>query len=219
MIEKVPPPITEALPAAFELINILKPACQKIEIAGSLRRRCMTVGDIEIVAVPKVEEIEVAEPDLFGEKQTKSYNMLLRALDGLAAKMGFAFYKKGEKYRQFPFPLKSGRQISVDLFTAKPETFGWIWLIRTGSKDFSHAVATRLNQAGYTSEEGQIMSTGDKTLIETPFEDDVFKLIGSKLVPPELRGDGSTLRPRGDDRKCVRIERRWKDGLRDSSRR
>jgi hypothetical protein len=56
-----------ALARAQELIEQLRPACVQIEIAGSLRRGMASVGDIEIVAMPKVEEYAVAgQLDMFG---------------------------------------------------------------------------------------------------------------------------------------------------------
>lgn len=45
-----------AIRAAKEICDVLMPACERIIVAGSLRRRKEKVGDIEIVYVPKFVE-------------------------------------------------------------------------------------------------------------------------------------------------------------------
>ena len=45
-------PYQEAMAYAITMVNILRPLCSRIEIAGSLRRQCPTVGDIELVLTP-----------------------------------------------------------------------------------------------------------------------------------------------------------------------
>lgn len=49
-------PRTQALAVAEELVAALRPACERLEIAGSLRRGKAEVGDVEILFVPRVEE-------------------------------------------------------------------------------------------------------------------------------------------------------------------
>lgn len=46
---------------ADELLRTLRPSCERIEIAGSIRRAKKEVKDIELIAIPKFI------PDLFGE--------------------------------------------------------------------------------------------------------------------------------------------------------
>jgi DNA polymerase/3'-5' exonuclease PolX len=56
---KFPYPVV--LPIAGRIVEALRPYCERIEIAGSLRREKPMVGDIEIVAIPR------RPVDLFGE--------------------------------------------------------------------------------------------------------------------------------------------------------
>lgn len=44
-------PIKDILPIAQTLVERLRPFCQRIEIAGSLRRKRPMIGDIEIFAI------------------------------------------------------------------------------------------------------------------------------------------------------------------------
>lgn len=46
-------PFAEAMPDAEFLRTTLEPFCERIAIAGSLRRGCASVNDIEILFIPK----------------------------------------------------------------------------------------------------------------------------------------------------------------------
>lgn len=47
-------PLAQALDLAVELQDLLAPACERIQIAGSIRRLRETVGDLELVAIPRM---------------------------------------------------------------------------------------------------------------------------------------------------------------------
>jgi DNA polymerase/3'-5' exonuclease PolX len=48
-------PLARARIIAGEIVDLLTPVCERIEVAGSVRREKATVGDnIEIVCVPHV---------------------------------------------------------------------------------------------------------------------------------------------------------------------
>ena len=63
---------------ANRMIQVLKPVCQRIEVAGSIRRRKETIGDVEIVCIPN-EFVS----DLFGNKDydIEAVYQALRAYD------------------------------------------------------------------------------------------------------------------------------------------
>jgi DNA polymerase/3'-5' exonuclease PolX len=48
-------PYMEAMAYATTMVYYLSPLCSRIEIAGSLRRKKETIGDIEIVLILKPE--------------------------------------------------------------------------------------------------------------------------------------------------------------------
>ena len=63
-------PLAFATTLAKKLVDELAPYCQRIEIAGSVRRQSAEVGDIELVAIPKfAERPTVTQQNLF-EPQT-----------------------------------------------------------------------------------------------------------------------------------------------------
>ena len=57
---KFPLPLAEV--TGQSLIRLLADSCDRIEIAGSVRRQVFEVGDIELLCIPKAGAV-----DLFGE--------------------------------------------------------------------------------------------------------------------------------------------------------
>lgn len=184
--EKPKWPLQQARTLGKNLLTRLSPACEHIEIAGSIRRQKPEVGDIELLAIPKFGKAS----DLFGEVDTSRVNQLWELVDGLArdGDTRLQYTKAGDRYRQFLVPAEGERLIKVDLFTCARDNWGWAFLVRTGSANFSHHIASRLNAAGYTSKDFWICGiAGTADRMETPAEEDVFALAHEKFRPPEER--------------------------------
>jgi len=146
---------------AEKYLNILKPFCQRIEIAGSIRREKPEVGDIEIVCIPQ-------------------------DLTGFSVEVNKLQKVKGEptgKYTQRILP----EGISLDLFIANEKNWGLIFAIRTGSADFSHrTLACGWVKKGCHSKDGKLIDKQGREIILRE-ERDLFDLIGIPFVKPELR--------------------------------
>ncbi|RPI19622.1 MAG: hypothetical protein EHM58_01060 [Ignavibacteriae bacterium] len=159
--------LTEAKDTANRLIDFLKPLCTKVEIAGSVRREKENVKDIEIC--------------LLTDNKKKLFNSLGTHL--LKVNKEFKPTKWGQKYLQFKY---EGKQI--DLFIGEPDNWGLLFLVRTGSAQFSTkmlAAWKRVSRGGYS--ENNYLHKPDGTVILTPDEETVFKLCGMKFVEPKLR--------------------------------
>lgn len=175
-------PYDYALGIAEHLVSKLQPGCERILIAGSLRRRKPEVGDIELVATPKL----TTALDMFGEPIA---GMERSGLDDQLAMLATEGYtKNGAKYKQFTY-----HGASVDLFIASPETWGCVATIRTGSADFTHwLVSPRRSGGGCPSHlkfnEGRLLSGG--AVHPTPEEADVFAALEQRWVEPVDRIDG-----------------------------
>ena len=131
---KDPTPFDEALPIALTLLARLEPACERIVVAGSIRRRQPEVGDIELVAIPAFED----EPDgLWGG--TKPRNRLQTQIAALVGEGDLSVVSGGERYAKLTY---GGMQ--VDLFmVSQPAQWGVILALRTGPAEYSQRLVAR----------------------------------------------------------------------------
>ena len=163
-------PLNEAKYIAHEIVMQLEPFCERIEIAGSIRREKDFVKDIEVVAIPKPYQTGLFE-------------------DGIASVVNQWTKVKGEmeygktKYTQRILPTG----IKLDLFFATEKNWGLIYAIRTGSAEYSHKVlATKWVQKGYKSVDGMLTLNGGR-VVQVREEQDLFKLLGLPYVEPKYR--------------------------------
>lgn len=150
--------------------------CDRIEIAGSVRRRKPSVGDIEIVAIPRLETIR----DLLGEPLTTRDRGFVREVTRLGQ------VAKGNPIDGRYVQVDLHGKITLDLFLATPENWGLIFAIRTGSADFSrHVLARGWVRGGYNSVDGMLMRNG--VAVPMPEERDLFRVARVEWVEPENR--------------------------------
>ncbi|WP_298266060.1 hypothetical protein [uncultured Lutibacter sp.] len=156
----------KAIIIAEKIKKQLAPHCERIEIAGSIRRKKPNVGDIEIVAIPKPYDVGLFE-------------------SGIATVVKKWEKVKGElpcKYTQRILP----EGIKLDLFFAERDNWGNIFALRTGSASYSHLeLASRWRSMGYNSEGGYLFRDGERIAVGE--EEDLFKLLHMPYVPPEKR--------------------------------
>ena len=174
--------LAEATRHADHAIGVLAPYCERIEVAGSVRRKAPTVGDIEIVCIPKSSPVV----NLFGECESEVRDWRFGAgVDALGSKV------RGDAHHGKAFCRLSDDGILFDIFTATPENWGYIFAIRTGSAAFSRFVlATGWNKAGYTGVDGRLVRDPEDpegSAVVVREEKDLFDLIGLDFVAPERR--------------------------------
>ncbi len=188
-------PLAQAERLAAQVVGILAPTCERIEIAGSVRRRNAEIGDIEIVCIPHTLAA-ATQPDLFGV--TTTFAPAINRLDACVRDlihMGTGWEYRpdkngrpafGERYKRLTF-----EGFGLDLFSVlSPAQFGVIYTIRTGSAEFSHRLVTPRLLGGWlptgmSVKDGALWDQG--RLIETPEEVDLFRAIGVQRLPPEQR--------------------------------
>jgi DNA polymerase/3'-5' exonuclease PolX len=167
---------------AEKLAERLRPACERLELAGSLRRKKALVGDIELVAIPKLTK------NLFGEEVYPSQ------IDLLLAAWGVQLTLNGQKMKQFILETTRRERYQVDLFLQPdPATWGVNFMIRTGSADFTKWMVTKQEYRGACPNglaiSGARVHLCDTPLLfmDTPEEEDVFRLWNMDFIPPEER--------------------------------
>jgi len=177
--------LAEAERIARSVVAELDPYCERLQVAGSVRRRTEMVGDIELVAIPHLV------PDgLFGD----------RAINVLAAHLwavpSWTIVKGGRpesRYTQLELgPGSDCPGLRVDLFLADAHSWGWILLMRTGSAEFSRGALSYWKmckqipreQAG--SVDGRLVLASGAA-VSTPTEESIFAALGLRFIPPTER--------------------------------
>lgn len=191
----------EAREIAETLTEAMRPFCERIEIAGSLRRGKPQVKDIEIVAIPKWQAIEMPPENLFASFYEPEFQLRNLLFEWAATQGDIRWIKPGKpeiesgrinqegKYWRGYLPA---REVKLDLFLCKANNWGAIYLIRTGSAEFSQAVVTHAKRIGKPCRDGSFTRDGEP--VYTPEERDVFDLLNLEYVEPPARVDGSVLR-------------------------
>ena len=170
-------PLADAEAIAVRVLEHLAPLCERIEIAGSIRRRKPEVGDIELVAIPRTLA------DMFGDPLPE------HALDTFEYSAIGRLEMGGHKYKKVG--LTEGSQLDLFIVTP-PAQWGVQFLIRTGPAEYSHAFVTPKWQGGLLPshlqvKDGAIQNRSTGEIIETPEEADVYNLLGLPFVEPEKR--------------------------------
>ena len=191
-------PLEVAQKIAVDICYKLQPFCEKINIAGSVRRKKPEVKDIEIVCVPKQE----TQYDMFGTPFTSGRS---RGLRDLVLTLGRAIKGSSNgKYMQIELP----QGINLDLFM--PDDFDYYrqYAIRTGSADYAaKIIATGWKKKGWCGSNKGLRKISDcieikgsdgkskwkcvKANAELPpvwqSEEQFFEWLGIKYLPPNLR--------------------------------
>lgn len=182
---------------ALALQATLAPACERIEIAGSIRRGKDTPKDIELVAIPYIQTIPIQ--DMFGPTdRTVSVNALDVLLDDYIGSNGWIFdpnlRRNGPLYKRLQhreIRNHEGKLVCCDLFLTTAAKWGCIFAIRTGPARYSEFVVTWAKHRGFQVKEGRLWRVdraGREHEIDTPEEKDLFKALGLPYLSPHDRG-------------------------------
>lgn len=174
---------------AEEVKALLSPACLRIEIAGSIRRRSPTVGDIELLAEPITTTVPI---DLFGEV-TETEDALDNRVRTFLANGTFRYRldRNGREAVGLRYKRMSYRDIGLDLFSCLPPAqWGLLLAIRTGPGEFSHQLVTPRHMGGllpdgYNIRDGQLWHGFDS--VPVPDEEVLFHILGMEFIRPEER--------------------------------
>jgi len=158
-------PISEVLPIARKILRWLKNSktVERIEIAGSLRRKRATIGDVDLLGISKnperAMEVFVKFPEvrkIIGRGKTKSSTL-----------------------------LENGLQ--VDLRIVSAGSFGAAWLYFTGSKNYNIELRKIAIRNGWKLNEYGLFRISDGRKIAGETEKEIYKKLGINFLPPEKR--------------------------------
>ena len=157
-------PAAEILLAAIVLHLREVPGVERVEAAGSFRRRRETVGDLDVVAAAREPGPVIA-----------AFTGWHRAAHVEAA---------GES--RATIVLRGGT--SADLRVVPPESFGAAWIYLTGSKEHNVALRALAVRRGLTlSEHGLFRGRAGGERLAGRTEEEVYAALDLAWVPPELR--------------------------------
>ena len=163
---------------ADELCGWLNPACERIEIAGSLRRRKATVGDVEIVYIAKTE-VRRNPNDMFADitinlvdeaiAELEKTKVLVRRKNVFGSET-FGVHNKYMRHQATGMP--------IDLFSTTPECWFNYLVCRTGPKESNTRICMAAQKLGWKwNPYGAGFSRGDEVRIMES-ESAVFAFVG-----------------------------------------
>lgn len=186
-----------ALPLARSLVESLSrhPAVARAEIAGSARRRCETVGDLDLVVATEA-------PDEVGE-----YFARIPSFREVTA--------------QGPTRVAVTHQggLGIDLRLVEPKVFAATWLHLTGSKEHNIRLRQRAKERGWQLNDYGLSGSGRAL----PDEESLYQALGLEFIPAELREDRGEIEAaeqgrlpalvaEADLRGDLHVHTQWSDG-------
>lgn len=163
-------PYIKIKPIAIRFLSHFVNYCEKIEIVGSIRRKTETSHDIDIVAVIKRVPSDLFGSTMIADPALNEAIKLLEVQSGNIEGKMMNFYFEG---------------VHVDLYLTEPDNFGWIFALRTGSKEFNFRYLEAIKRAGITNLNGNLFRDGRK--ISVPTEEEFYRVIGMEYVEPKNR--------------------------------
>lgn len=185
VIEKRKFPRVVALAAVRSLLPELEPACERLIVAGSLRRGKEQVSDAEILFIPKIAR---EKDGLFEERQVSLAALALERLlqHGIIAKRR---NKKGCEVwgEQNRLAVHLATQVPIDFFIASHENWWNLLVCRTGPKENNIAICNAARArgmkwcpygAGFKKGLGMVLVNS---------EADVYRIAGLPYKEPQYR--------------------------------
>ncbi len=185
--------LEQAKKIAQMLAREVEPYCQMVKIAGSIRRGRAEVKDIELVVVPKFKPMEMQSDDLFQPEISamisqlylwaKSQTLIKWIKPGTSEIVPWEVKPDGKYWRGLVSGF-SEEPVKLDLFIAGTNNFGVIYAIRTGSVEFSAALAGYIKtRTAYQLQQGNLVSKIGGNLLACPTEESFFENDGIQYVP------------------------------------
>lgn len=198
-----PIPLAQAAAAAGELVAVLSPGCERIAIAGSIRRAKPQVHDLELVAVPRVQA--TADGGLWGttvdvDLLEEGIGQMLAAGDLRLRDVVFHRQDGTTEIRNLNGPRMKAlvyRGLPVDLFVVRPPAeWGVVFALRTGPGDWNTRLVTDC-QRYLRFVEGGARLRVEGRYVPCPEEQDFFAALGQEWVdPPDRRPDRVSIQAR-----------------------
>ena len=179
----------EAKSVAAEIMRWLDPVCERLVVAGSLRREKPVVGDVELLYLPKIENRNDPS-DMFASKDVNLADEAIATMESA----GVLERRKNTIGRETFGPLNKlmrhrASGIPVDLF-CEPSLADWFrsLVIRTGPKEMNVRLITTAAKRGIGV---HAYGTGLTDMRGAPIacdsEERFFEICGARYLEPKDR--------------------------------
>lgn len=164
---------------AEQIVTWLAPQCERIEIAGSIRRGRPVCNDVDLVCIPKTKE----EKDIFG-KVISTRNLLWETLSAHVGSGKATFQSGGNQPGKLC--ILQLKKCQLDVYFATPETFATRLVCRTGSKEHNIWLAQRAHACGMEWKPFEGLVWGGK-MLQPSSELDLYRNLGVPFIDPKNR--------------------------------
>ena len=178
--------LEQARQIGMEVVEALSPACDRVMIAGSVRRGKAQPKDIEIVYISRTVKERI---NLFEWSDVPATEAVIEKLVYLRFwKFDAQVRRNGPLYKRMV--RQDEEQVVIELFRAVPDNWGYILALRTGAGDFNKIWAAKPWDGGslpanVVLKDGFVWCNGRP--VPTPTEEEFFERIGLPCWPPNER--------------------------------
>ena len=177
-------PLARIRALADKAVAALAPFCERIEIAGSLRRGRPVVGDIDLVILPK-------DRAAIRKRLIPACHLIADGTQNLIVDFPVPSLQSSVSSLQSAVPrlqldIFFAHGGTSDFFTHEPSNWGTLLLCRTGSKEFNIWFAQQATAAGYHWNPYRGLMADGK-VIASATEADLFASLRLGVINPEDR--------------------------------
>lgn len=183
--------LSEAQKVAEGVARLFEPFCDRIEIAGSIRRQRPECNDVDLVVIPRVRE----QRDLLGNIERRENLLLGSLVDYVSSNREWVKWTASRPMQEMgPVPKAdakyfsiTGRHAQIDFFVATETTWATTLLTRTGSKEHNVWIAQRAiaKRAKFLANEGLWLH--DRGVVHPKDETEFYELLGLSWIDPKVR--------------------------------
>ena len=165
---------------AERIVEALRPHCERIEIAGSIRRERAEVNDIDLVLIPK-------DIGAIVQRVLQSCILLRGGLTSVNIIAQYNSPKRGDPLDKCQVDLFIAHNGIQDLLQNLPTNFGTLFLCRTGSMQHNIALADLAKSKGWHWDPYRGVMDEKKQVIASATEEEVYEALGLRWREPAQR--------------------------------
>lgn len=177
--------LVDADAAARWVLDQLRPLCARVEVAGSVRRRCPEVRDLEVVCLPSV-------------MRYLEFQAWVKTLPSV----------KGQPDGKYTRRKLVRLGCELDLFICSDLTWACNLMIRTGSREFSQAMMLVAQERRMRFRDARLWGPDGKPL-QVREERDVFEALNVPWHEPRARTEQAAEALLGRHVRRPRAEEDW----------